>query len=99
MPASMPNATRASLAARRFAESRSVFKIRLPRGGFHVPTDSVIRAQGNGLGIWITPSTVRCGRAGMRPTLASPVDDSGQGLAKRRESQYSIDVIRISGFK
>src|SRR5271157_6588760 len=47
--------------------------------------------------IWITRSTVRCGRAGMRPTLASPVDDSGQGLATSRESQYSVGVIRISG--
>ena len=44
-----------------------------------------------------TRSTVRCGRAGVRPTLASSVDDSGQGLATSREATYSFGNIRISG--
>ena len=47
--------------------------------------------------ISITRSTVRCGRAGMRLTLASPTDQFGQGLATRRGSQYSHGVIRIFG--
>jgi hypothetical protein len=33
----------------------------------------------------------------MRQTVASPVDDFGQGLAPRRGSQYSHGVNRISG--
>src|SRR5271166_1568176 len=48
--------------------------------------------------IWITRSTVRCGRAGMRLTLASATDPFRQRLATRRGSQYGIRVIRISGW-
>src|SRR6185436_11834963 len=44
--------------------------------------------------IWITRSTVRCGRAGMRLTLASPSDESGRVLpTPHRGGSIRISVL------